>query len=254
MNGVFPLSPTLDTLGVLVRTVGDAALVDAALHCALVPTGPPRPLAGQRIIVPQNIVFDDIETAVAENFEAAISRLAAAGVVVEHRRLPVLDEILALTMRHGAIAAAEAYALHKERVHGPVAATMDRRVVRRVRLGADITVADYVTMTQERRRLVAATTALFAGGEVIAFPTVVHTAPRIAELEADDGLFGRVNMRTLRNKMLGNFLDWCGLSVPTGADGGGLPTGLLLSGGPGSDDDLLSLGLSAEHVIRGDAI
>jgi len=252
MDGVFPLSRTLDTLGVLARSVADAALVDAALLGALVPAARPRSLRGQRIIVPENVVFDDIEPAVASNFDAALSRLAAAGAAIERARLPVFDEILTLAARHGAIAAAEAYVLHKARVEGPDAAAMDRRVASRVRLGGNVTLVDYITIMQQRQQLIAETAALFAGGAVVAYPTIVHTAPRIADLEADDDLFVCINARTLRNTMLGNFLDWCGISIPSGTDAGGLPTALLLSGGPGMDDSLLSLGLSAERVVRGE--
>ncbi len=254
MDGIFPLSRTLDTLGVLAHSVADAAIVDAALRGALVPTARPRTLAGQRILVPRNVVFDEVELPVADNFEAALGRLAAAGAVVERTRLPVFDEIMALIARHGAIAAAEAYVLHRERVDGPDADAIDRRVASRVRLGAKMSVFDYVTVLQERRRLIAESASLFVGGAVIAFPTVVHTAPRIADLEADDELFGKINSRTLRNTMLGNFLDWCGISIPTGTDEVGLPTAILLSGGPGTDDDLLSLALTAEPVIRSDVM
>ena len=252
MQGVFPLSHTLDTLGVLARTVADAALVDAAICGAVVPLARARPLAGQRILVPTNVVFDNVEPAVAANFDSAIARLAQAGAVVERTRLPLLDEVMALMARHGAIAAAEAYVLHRERVEGPQAAGMDRRVATRVRLGAGVTLTDYITLLQERHRLVAEAALAFCGGTVVAFPTVVHTAPRIADLEADDELFGRVNARTLRNTMLGNFLDWCGISIPTGLDEIGLPTALLLSGAPAADDELLALGLSAEGIVRGD--
>jgi aspartyl-tRNA(Asn)/glutamyl-tRNA(Gln) amidotransferase subunit A len=250
MQGVFPLSETLDTLGVLCRTVADAAAVDAALRGAVVPAARARPVAGQRIIVPTNVVFDDVEPAVAENFEAALARLARAGAAVERVTLPAFDKILAVTAKHGAIAAGEAFALHQARVEGPDADAMDRRVVTRVRLGGRITLADYIAVLHERRSQIAQVAAMLAGGAVVAYPTVVHTAPRIADLEADDDLFGRINSRTLRNTMLGNFLDWCGISVPTGVDGNGLPTALLLSGAPGADDELLSLGLLAEPVIR----
>jgi aspartyl-tRNA(Asn)/glutamyl-tRNA(Gln) amidotransferase subunit A len=143
--------------------------------------------------------------------------------------------------------------LHRARVEGPDADALDHRVLSRLRLGANISMPDYVILLRERERLIAEASALFAGGAVVAYPTVVHTAPRIADLEADDALFGRINSRTLRNTMLGNFLDWCGISVPTGTDAAGLPTALLLSGGPGMDDELLSLGLTAEPVVRGDA-
>jgi aspartyl-tRNA(Asn)/glutamyl-tRNA(Gln) amidotransferase subunit A len=253
MQGAFPLSQSLDTIGVFARTVGDAVLVDAALRGAPAPSVRAGTLAARRILVPGNIVFDGVQPAVAANFEAALARLAAAGAIVERVDLSVFDAVIALIRRHGAIAAGEAYVLHKARVEGPDAALLDRRVLSRLRLGANMTLTDYVTLQQERSRLITEAATLFAGGAVVAFPTVVHTAPRIADLEADDELFGRVNSLTLRNTMLGNFLDWCGIAVPTGTDAVGLPTSLLLSGGPGDDDALLSLGLAAERVIRGDS-
>ncbi len=171
--------------------------------------------------------------------------------MVQRIALPVFDEILALGAKRGSIATAEAYALHRDRLHGPEADAMDRRVVDRARNGAGIAMVDYATVLQDRRRMIADFAPHFAGRTAIAFPTVAHTAPPIAALEADDALFHRLNAKTLRNTMLGNFLDWCGVSFPTGTDADGLPTALLLSGPPGGDDELLSLALSAEPIIRG---
>jgi aspartyl-tRNA(Asn)/glutamyl-tRNA(Gln) amidotransferase subunit A len=53
--------------------------------------------------------------------------------------------------------------------------------------------------------------------------------------------------------MMGNYLGWCGVSIPTGIDANGLPTALLLSAAPGADEQLLSLSLNAETIIREDA-
>jgi aspartyl-tRNA(Asn)/glutamyl-tRNA(Gln) amidotransferase subunit A len=250
-EGAYPLSRTLDTVGVFTRTVADAVLVDAALRGLAAPSLAARPLAGQLIVVPSNVVFDDAEAAVMRNFEAALERLEAAGAAVDRRRLAVFDEILALSAERGAIAAAEAYAQLHFHVEGKRGAQIDRRVAARIRAGGKIRLEDYVFALHERRRMIAALVAAHAPGTLFAFPTVPHVAPRIDELEADDALFARVNMRTLRNTMLGNFLDWCGVSVPSGADAEGLPTGLLLSGLPGADDDLLGIALSVEAALRG---
>jgi aspartyl-tRNA(Asn)/glutamyl-tRNA(Gln) amidotransferase subunit A len=84
---------------------------------------------------------------------------------------------------------------------------------------------------------------------VVAYPAVPHTAPPIAALEADDELFVATNLKTLRNTVLGNFLDWCGVGLPTGFDADGLPTAILLSGAPGRDDHLLATALAAEAAI-----
>jgi aspartyl-tRNA(Asn)/glutamyl-tRNA(Gln) amidotransferase subunit A len=252
MAGVFPLARSLDTLGVLCRSTEDAVLVDAAMRGQLLPAARRRPAAGVRLIVPQTVVFDEAEPAVVANCDAALKRLADAGVAIERRELPVLQEILDLFQRHGALVTAEAYHQLRPWLERPAAERMDPRVVKRALMGAKITAADYCELTVRRAAMIEATRSLFDGNTFIAYPTVPHVAPTIAALESDFDLFVRMNARTLRNTMLGNFLDWCGVSVPTGEDDAGLPTALLISGAPGGDDDLLSFVLGCEAEIRGD--
>jgi len=252
LQGSYPLSHTLDTLGVLCHGTLDALLVDAAARGLATPDLRRGSVSHLRLIVPTNVVFDECEPAVTANFEAALTRLERAGALIERRPISAFDEILALNARYGPIVNAEAYALHKERVEGEAAAHMDRRVAHRIKLAAATPLTAYITMMEARRRLVADTAALLEEGSLVAYPTVAHVAPSIDALEADDDLFMAVNMKTLRNTLLGNFLDWCGISIPSGTDAQGLPTGFLLSGGPGRDDHLLAAALAAESIIRGE--
>ncbi|WP_246498501.1 amidase [Microvirga soli] len=253
MRGAYPLSNTLDTLGVLCLSVLDAILVDAAARGLAAPNLRRSGISDLRLIVPTNVVFDGCEPAVVANFEAALTRLENAGAHIERSTLPALDEIIALNTQYGPIVNAEAYALHRERVEGEAAASMDRRVASRIRLAAATPLTSYIAIMEARRRLVAETAAMLAEGWLVAYPTVAHVAPSIDALEADDDLFVRTNMRTLRNTLLGNFLDWCGISIPNGTDAEGMPTGFLLSGGPGRDDHLLAAALTAEGIIRNPA-
>jgi aspartyl-tRNA(Asn)/glutamyl-tRNA(Gln) amidotransferase subunit A len=253
MAGGFPLSTTLDTAGILCRTVVDAVIVDAAARGLAAPDLRRRAIAGLRLVVPTNVVWDGIEPGVAANFEAALARLVAAGATVERRPVPALDEVFALGTRHGALAAVEAYRLHRERLASDAPERMDPRVVGRLRAGGRIGPESEAAIRAARAQLIAEAAQLFAGGALVAYPTVPHVAPPIAALEADDDLFAAANLKTLRNTLVGNFLDWCGVSIPTGLDGQGLPTALLLSGGPGEDEALLATALTAEPLIRGNA-
>ena len=252
MGGAFPLSAALDTLGVFARTLVDAVVVDAAARGLAAPDLRRGSLDGLRLIVPTNVVLDDLDPAVAQNFEAALTRLAAQGATLERRPFPIFDEVRALARDHGALVNLEAYALHGERLSGPAAARMDRRIVARMRIGASITPADADIIRATRQRLIRAAEAEMGGHCLVACPTAPHVAPSIAALEADDDLFFAANARTLRNTLLGNFLDWSGVSIPNGFDAAGLPTGFLLSGAPGRDDHLLATALAAEPLIRGD--
>lgn len=253
MDGVFPLAQSLDSLGPLCRTVQDAVWIDAAMRGRTAPDIGRTDLGEMKIVIAETIVFDDAEPGVIAAFEAAVDRLASAGARVERRAFPAFAEVFDLITRHGALVTAEAYALHRERLAGDEARRMDQRVVVRTRLGEKIGMTDYVALLDARQRLVAQFSACLAPGELIAHPTLPHVAPPIAPLVADDDLFFRTNGKTLRNTLIGNFLDGCGISIPCGTGEADMPVGLLLSGQRNEDERLLSAALAAEAVIRGEA-
>jgi aspartyl-tRNA(Asn)/glutamyl-tRNA(Gln) amidotransferase subunit A len=252
MAGVFPLSPTLDSLGLFARTVEMAAQVDAAMRGVAAAAPSPRSPVGVRIVVPTNIVLDDCEPAVQANFSASLERLAYAGARIEYVAVPAFDEIGRLSRTHGTILAAEAHAAHRSRLEdGSAVSRMDHRVVSRLEAGSRITLADYLAVVFARQRLIEETNALLADG-FIAFPTAPIVAPTIASVANDDDRFFAANAKILRNTSLGNVLGWCGVSLPNGVDGDGMPTALMLSATGGCDDALLALAQGCETIVRGE--
>ena len=250
MRGVFPLASSLDSLGPVCRTVQDAAWIDAAMRGRMVPDAIRGNLSKQRIIVPTNVVLNELEPGILAIFEAALDRLVQSGVVVQRLRLPAFDAILELTHRHGSLVTIEAYALHRERVTGLQAPNMDRRTVMRANLASTVTASDYIAILQARSRLIAETEQLVGRDAIIAFPTVVQVAPPIKDIEDNTEIFLDANARSLRNAALGNFLDWCGISIPCGRGEAGMPVGFLLSALRGQDDHLLSAALAMEGPIN----
>src|SRR5262249_10936561 len=87
-------------------------------------------------------------------------------------------------------------------------------------------------------------------GALLAMPTTVLTAPKVAPLDADDELFHKVNLRTLRNTTMGNALDLCAVALPSGRDGKNLPTSILFSAPRNDDERLLGFALAIEQVIH----
>ncbi len=253
MEGVYPLATSLDSLGPLCRSVQDAIWIDAAMRGLTAPTITRQSLKGIDIVIPRNVVLDGLGPGVAEAFEGGVERLRSAGALISSIEIPAFDEIISLMAKHGALVTAEAFALHRERLAGPEAARMDHRVVMRTRLGEKTSMPDYIAILAARARLIADTERLI-GNRLIAFPAVAHVAPPIAALERDDELFVATNGKTLRNTALGNFLDWCGVSIPCGKGEADMPVGFLLSAPANRDDALLAVSLAAEAVIRGDRI
>ena len=251
MQGVFPLSHTLDTLGPLAHSVEDCVLADTVLRGLQSPLVQASPLAALDFVIPDAVMFDALAPAVAGNFAAAADRLANAGARVRRIALPELSETLDLITNRATLAAIEALDLHWDRMHGPDAARIDARVVRRIMNAAKTTAVDLSILMRERTRLVAQVTAKL-GDALMICPTTPSVAMPIAPLEADQEVFFRHNGLTLRNTSLGNFLDWCGLSIPNGVDGDQMPTGFMISAPHGRDSAVLAAGLAVEQIIRGD--
>lgn len=250
MWGVYPLSKSLDSLGPLTRTVQDAVWVDAAMRGRSVPEARRADSLDLRLVVPETVFFDDIEDGVAAAFEAGLRRLEQRGATVRRRSFPAFKALFDLMAEHGPLVAAEAFALHRQRIFGPEAADMDRRVVARVKLGEKTSMSAYVAILDARERMIAELRTIVAEDEVLVSPTLPLVAPHVAPLEADDELFVKINGRTLRNTLIGNFFDWCGVSIPCGTGDAGMPVGLLLSGLPHTDEHLLGVALAAEEAVR----
>jgi len=250
MEGIFPLSQSLDSLGPLCRTVRDAVWVDAAMRGMSQPSVARGTLTGLKLVIPETVFFDEAEEGVVSAFEAAVARLSAKGAIIRRAGFPLFSELFALMASHGPLVTAEAFALHRARILGPDAMEMDRRVVARTRLGEKTSLSAYIEILDARRQMIAALAKEVGPDEFLLSPTLPHVAPPIAPLLEDDDAFVRTNAKTLRNTLIGNFFDWCGVSIPCGTGEAGMPVGLLVSGLPGHDERLLSAALAAEEPVR----
>ncbi len=249
-EGVFALSETLDTVGPIARSVEDCVLLDFLLRGETTNSVARRDISSTVIFVPETVALDDLDPAVAANFEASLKRLEAAGARIEYGPMQPFADVIQLTADHGTLSSVEAYALHKELVDGPDVSKVDARVVARISGGKTMSAHSFHTILTTRARLINECWNL-VGDRVIAMPTVAITAPETAPLEADVDVFNRTNLKALRNTNLGNMLDLCGLAIPNGTDADGMPTSLLLSTAFADEEMLLGFGLSAEEIIRG---
>jgi len=245
LQGAFPLSFSLDTACAITRCMADALQVDAVLAGAALPV-PPRGVAGLRLALPQTLLLDALEPAVARAFERALRRLAHAGARIVELPLAELAEIAQINAP-GGFSPVEAYALHREALRTQ-RDLFDPRVAARIALGEGVSAADYIVMQQRRRDWIARVGRLLQGFDAIVCPTVPITAPPIADLVASDEAFFRVNGLLLRNTFVANFLDGCAVSLPC-HDAGELPVGLMLTAPGGHDAALAATALAIEATL-----
>jgi aspartyl-tRNA(Asn)/glutamyl-tRNA(Gln) amidotransferase subunit A len=245
-DGVFPLSPSLDSVGPIANTVADCALLDQVV--AGEDQGVPEParLSDVRFAVPTTVFLDDLSPPVARAFSAALDRLSAAGARIVEKPFPELEQA-SVTSPIRALASAEAFAVHREWLKGS-AAKYDPRVLVRIRGGAVVTTEKHNELLELRRRFVRAIDDAASGYDAMLMPTTPDTAPTIAETTRDDESYFRINGRMLRNAAIVNLFDGCALSVPC-HDPGTAPVGLMIAGRHDSDRQLLSIGLAVEKVV-----
>lgn len=247
-QGAIPLSTTLDTACAITRSVRDAALLHRVLSGQAIPTehAPQRPLARFRFGLPQTLMLDGLEPAVAAAFARSLQRLRDAGAVIEELVLPELGEVAGINAG-GGFSPVEAWAWHRRRLdhHEP---DYDPRVVTRIRRGAAMSGADYVDLLEARREWMDRMNRATHGVDALLSPTVPMTAPALAELIADDQAFFATNARLLRNPSVVNLLDGCALSLPC-HEPGELPVGLMVWHGALRDDGVLEAGAAIESTL-----
>ena len=246
IDGVVPLSTSLDSIGPLANSVEDCAIVDAVFAAEPIDVPEAMPLAGLRLAVPNHFVMDDLDPVVAKAFERALKALAARGVRIDHIDLPQLNELPAINAK-GGFAASEAYAWHRELIarRGNV---YDPLVAPRIMRGKEMNAADYIDLLGKRADLCRRVAAITSNYDAVAMPTCAIVAPTLDEVSTADG-FTKKNMLLLRNTTVGNFLDRCGISLPCHA-AGELPVGFMLMGEAMADRRVLAMARSVAPVVK----
>src|SRR5690349_8515136 len=246
VDGVVPLSTSLDSIGPLANSVECCAIVDAVFAGEPVAIPAAAPLSGLRFAVPMHFVMDDLEPVVATAFERALKALAGVGVKVEKIDLPELNELPALNAK-GTFAASEAYAWHRTLIERR-GKDYDQLVHPRIMRGKDMSAADYIDLQAARADLQKRVSAITSNYDAVVMPTCAITAPTLDEVSTPDG-FTKKNLLLLRNTTVGNFLDRCGIGLPCHA-AGELPVGFMLRGEARADRRLLAIARSVARVVR----
>ncbi len=244
--GVLPLSPTLDSVGPLARSVQCCATTDAIMAGEAPRDIPKIALRGLRLAVPSNIVMDGMDPAVTEAFGRALNRLDNLGVRVTHLTLPQFKQIDDANAR-GGFAAAEAHEWHRA-LMADQGAIYDPRVRSRIERGQAMTAADLIALTAARARIIASMNEATAAYDAIALPTAPIAPPRIDAFD-DDADYARINALVLRNPSYANFLDRCSISLPCHRPGDA-PAGFMLIGDTMGDARLFAIAAALEPIFK----
>ncbi|SFJ52002.1 amidase [Celeribacter neptunius] len=241
LDGVVPLAAAFDTIGPLVKTVEDAAESFAILDGSPAPDLKGATLKGKRLLVLDNVVFDEIRDAPRVAFKAAVEKFRDAGAEVVQAPIDAVTEAMDLS---AILFTTEAYAEWRDYIEARPDA-MYPRILERFRGGGAYNGADFVAGWKKLTHLRAAYLRATAGYDAVLLPTAPNLPPKAERLLTDAEYYVTENLLTLRNTRVGNLMGLCALTLPTGVPS----CGIILQAPPMQEAALLRLGAAAEQVL-----
>jgi len=243
LDGIVPLSNTMDHVGPLCRSVEDAASVYDTL-CGRPPhRRSARSLQGLRIGVLRGYFTALLDPQVAAAFDSACARLAGAGAILGDAEIPHASDIAPIYLH---IVLSEAAALHAKTLDSHADAyTPNVRI--RLEMGRYILAEDYVRALRGRQILIEEVDARLHRHDVLLLPSLAVPAVRLGAVAIKIGAVEEpVRNLTLRLTQLFNITGHPAITLPCGATTDGLPIGAQLVGARNQTDALLSAAAAAE--------
>jgi len=253
LNGIFPLSPTLDAPGPLAVDVDSCFILDQLMCGKLPPSNTlpamqPAELKTMKLVIPGARVMEDLDDEVRVAFERSVEVLSAAAVSIQETPMPVLDHCDDFFIERP-IVVYEVWQHHREMLEQHLD-EYDPFVGLRMSAGAEISAEEQQRRYREREQIVDTFNKQFESLQVDAllYPSVACIPPAIAETNDEDNA-RRVNLRCLRNTATVNYFDGCSISLPCHQPGEP-PVGLMLSTPNGGDDRLYQLAAAVEATLK----
>ncbi|HEY8714710.1 MAG TPA: amidase, partial [Candidatus Acidoferrum sp.] len=249
--GVLPLSATLDCVGPLARSVGDAEILFEAirkggrargLEAARVRRRNAKALSKLRLGLTREFFFEVLSEEVRKNFDAALRELRKLGAKIVEVSVGSLLETESAGNR---IAWAEATFTHMQAGWMPArAAEYSEDVRMRVEAGTKVTAVDYFAALEQRKKFIAELRGAMesAAVDALVVPTTVIAAPLVGEETIRIGAKEHATRALLlRSNRPANLAGVPAISVPSGFTSGGLPVGLQFIGMERAEEALLGI-------------
>lgn len=257
--GVYPLSWTLDSVGLLARSVEDVAWVYQCIQGYDVKDEatwgrPPQNVLdefndgvkGLRIAFPELVFWEDVHPEVEQAVRICGDVLENLGALLRPIPFPEAEEAQRLN-DSGLIVAAEGYAVNRQLLEEHPD-ELDPAVAKRMVKASSISAADYLKDKQDLKSLWEKVNYALKDIDALLVPTTMMPSTPVAESESDRRTYLERNWAYLRNTAIGNMLNLCGLSVPCGFTADGLPIGLMIYGKPYQEDMILRIGHALQQT------
>lgn len=238
-DNVLVLSTSLDSVGLMAR---DVSLCKLGFETMRNKSKNNIAKNNIKIIIPKNFGFEDIDDEIKVGFDSAKKKIIKSGLDIQEIEIPLLDHYKKIPLWQFAAVEcqAEYFEAYNNKKH-----LIDPNVSRRMDRAHQVTAVEYVNLCKERTTLISQFNT-FLGNNFLLLPTVSITPPLIKDCENVE-FYDKMNLISLRNTTLANYMNGCSLSLPyTIKD---KPVGIMLNGSTDNDDQLLEIGSKIEKLL-----
>lgn len=239
-DGVIPLSPSLDHVGLFTRDLFSMTLAASLVLARWRPPDLPRDAASVPVLgIPSGPYLQRASAEGLAHFQTTCAKLVRAGF--EIKEVPAMPGFEAIEVRHTALMAAEAAQVHEawfakfDHLYHPKTAALLTR-------GATVSAIDVAAAREGRARLRRELMDLMEGQGLDGWiaPAAPGTAPRGLDSTGDPVM----NLPWTHSGLPS-------LTLPSGFDHEGLPFGLQLVGRWMSDERLLAQAAAVDNELNG---
>ncbi|MEK9661197.1 MAG: amidase [Alphaproteobacteria bacterium] len=251
-DGIVPLSPSLDTAGVLARSVADMAIGFAAIDPRVEEDAirwshrlADADLADFRVGV-CDWYFDDCDPGIADGVRTALRELERAGLRTVSHDMPQFEAATEV-FRQGGLHVGDFTSF----INGEMAdyrADLDPAVAIRFEKMETMPASGHVQRVRRLTELTRQAHDAYGGLHALVGPTLPLTPPKMADI-ADPEAHLRANMRTVRNTNTASLLGMCAVTLPVALDSAGMPVALHIVARGGDEKTALALALACERAL-----
>lgn len=249
-QGVFPLAPDLDTIGLLTGSAEDAALAYSEImhriHGVTRRLILPATLDTTYFGLPTGYFWDDLTSDVVQPMSEAMDILKSAGAHIRKVSIPEASEreqYFPVSMPVHLL-----HTLGNERFMAN-RHLMDSVIGDRTSLGIEIKATQLIEVEERRKHSMARVLEEFQGIDAWISPTTAGTAPSVASFDDYEQAYHQALQMT-RNTQPVNYLGLCATSLPLPVDEPCLPVGMQLICPPREEARLLAICQAVENVLR----
>ncbi len=254
-EGIMPLSPLLDTAGILTRTAQDSAYAFYAIshpdesiaqHRACLDKINRLQIENFRIGIADTGIMWDCQDDISDICMAAVHALESDGCTIVPMEFPNAEVAIEIRDRGGTTSVELIEFLGNELPDW--LDNQDPVISERIKIGGDISAIEYLSRIRQIKQERIEVRNRFDNCDVIAAPTVPISPPLLEQVSTDED-YMPLNLLNLRNTGVGSYLDLCAISIPVGLDRLGMPVGIQFMAPAGKEQLLLAIGQRLESII-----